>query len=188
MSHEIEIESAEKSELERRKEHGDDLTIRIAVFTVLVACVAVCFNLFGEEISEKSFEVRHDAGQTQSVATEFRVKAAVHWVKGAPETAKALDAKADAAGARAILLAEESEHLSSYKEPVKFSVPLLQLAIALASIAVLTRLKAVGFAALAFAVVGILSGTYGVASYRTHKTHVPYETSHPAPHAAGEGH
>lgn len=198
---EIEIEGADKHEMEHRTSHGDNLSVKIAVMTVLMAIVAVIFNVYGEELGDKSGELKTEAQQVRTVAGEFRTKAGNQWgyyqaksTKGnladmvvvlasdaslkeryAAESkryaeeraeiqteARKLDARADLLDAEADVLNAQSEIVKRPKESMKYALPLLQVAIALASITALTKVKPMLWAAVLFAVAGIVVGVLAI--------------------------
>ena len=83
---EIEIEGADKHALDHQAESGDNLTIRIAITTVILAIVAVVFSHFGEEMGDEANDHRSDAivlsakiNSIKSDASEARTKAGNQW-------------------------------------------------------------------------------------------------------------
>lgn len=189
---EIEIEGADKQALEHQAEKGDNLTIRIALLTVMLAIVAVVFNHFGEEMNDDAQEVRLEAAQTRTMAgnqwayfqakstkqslaenvsvlspddavkAKFREKAARYDKEKADiqAEAKRLDARADTLNGR-------SEAIKKPESRMKLALPLLQVAIALASITALTRVKWMLWIAILFAAAGI--GVAGSALIMLHR-------------------
>ena len=223
---EIEIEGADKHAIEHQTSHGDNLTVKIAVMTVLLAIVAVVFNVFGEELGDKSAELKTEAQQVQTVAGEYRTKAGNQWAYYQAKSTKGnladmivalspdaslkekyaaeskryaeeraaikvegdkLEAKADEYDAEAKVLNEQSEIVKQPKETMKYSLPLLQVAIALASITALTRIKSMLWIAGVFAFVGIVFGTLGIIKSNGLPDKVSeWKASHHAPHARAE--
>lgn len=191
---EIEIEGADKHALEHQAEHGDNLTIRIAVITVMLAIVATVFNHFGEEMADESAELKTSALLVKGESGEHRTKAGNQWAyfqskstkqslaenviaittdAGIKEKyqakvdryekekaeiqaeAKSLDATADILDEKVAALDEQSEEVKKPEGRLKLALPMLQVAIALASITALTRVKWMLWIAVLFATVGI---------------------------------
>ncbi len=83
---EIEIENPADAAIEEKAEAGDNLTIRIAITTVILAIVAVVFSHFGEEMGGDADDHKSAAlllnGKIAGIkndAAEARTKAANQW-------------------------------------------------------------------------------------------------------------
>jgi hypothetical protein len=83
---EIEIENPADSLLEDKAEGGDNLTLRIAITTVILAIIAVVFSHFGEEMGGDADDHRNAAlllnGRITAMkneASEARTKAGNQW-------------------------------------------------------------------------------------------------------------
>ena len=83
---EIEIENPADSVLEEKAEGGDNLTLRIAITTVILAIIAVVFSHFGEEMGGDADDHKSAAlllsGRISAMkndASEARTKAANQW-------------------------------------------------------------------------------------------------------------
>lgn len=86
---ETEVEGADAHELAHRAAHGDALTVKIAVMTVLMAMVAVVISVFEEEVVHVSEELRWEAAHLRSNAGESRTKAADTWAHYQAKSIKA---------------------------------------------------------------------------------------------------
>ena len=178
---EIEIEGADKHAMEHKIEHGDSLTVRIAILTVMLAIVAVVCNHLGEDMSKEAQELKMEAGQCrtkagnrwgyfQSKSTKEAVAESIVALTTDAETRRKFTAKmaryeTEKAGiqAEATKLDAEADALNGASEAIKkpesrikLSLPLLQVAIALASITALTRVRWMLWIAVGFALCGIV--------------------------------
>ena len=185
MSEEFHVHGHEHHQVEHKAHAGDSLAGRIAVLTAILSTLGAVFAYQGAATENRAMMLKNEAvlkkaeaadqwafyqskSQKQSLAelaalvvpadqaSTFKEKAARY-----DKEKKEVQEKAEGLDNESTTLDEESEHVLHPHHHLARALTLMQIAIALASIAALTRRQWLVWTAASAAVIGIAFGTVG---------------------------
>jgi hypothetical protein len=194
MSHgHFHVHGPDQHELEYQAAHGDNLAVRVSIMTAILATFGAVFSDVGSSQLTTAADCKNDAilAKNEAITTDAAAKAryAAEIARYKAEkaeikmVAEGLERRADASDAKVDPRVRKSVALMHPHHVLAQAITLLQIGVALASICVLTKVRARFWASAGASLAGLL---LAIGSGIPHGDH-PAEPAAPAGHAAPAG-